>query len=342
MNRETAPMAPGQYADLLEKPGQIGRRDVRHLRGEVFRDSVVSYDEADAIFGIDGSATEKCPEWTEFYVEALTDFIVNQAEPRGYVNLANAQWLIDRVSRDGHLDTVTELELLVKVLDRSQTSPEMLVRYVMREISRAVLDDEGPLATGRTLSKGVIGEAEVELLRRVLYAFGGEAGISISRAEAELLFDLNDRTVQTQNHPAWQELFVKAVGNYLMAAASYKGPPRATALAREEWLGDESTNVRQTIVGAFAGLKQMFTEGFFDDVLDGHQQMERAWADRNRRVEAAEAAAAVISEDEANWLIDRLSRDGIMHDNEKALLRFIRRESPDLHPMLKPWLEKTA
>lgn len=342
MNRKSTDVPTGQYSDLLDVPGRISARDVRYLRGEVFRDGVVSYEEADAVFALDGTASEKCEEWTEFFVEALTDFAVDQAEPRGYVSLANAQWLIDRVSHDGHLDTATELELLVKVLDRSKSSPDLLVRFVMQEIGRAVIEGEGPLARGRKLQKGVIGEAEVELLRRVLYAFGGEAGISISRAEAETLFDLNDRTAQSENHPAWQDLFVKAVANYLMAAASYQAPSRAVALAREEWLDDESTDVKGTVLGAFAGLGQMFTKGFFDDIVDAHGQMERAWAERNRRAEQAEAAAAVVNSDEADWLVDRLDRDGAIHDNEQALLRFIRRESPDIHPRLKQWLEKSA
>jgi hypothetical protein len=340
MNRE--PSAVPVLGDLLEKPGCIGPADVRHMRGEVFRDGVVSFAEADAIFALDMATSEKCAEWTEFFVEALTDFTVNQAEPRGCVSLANAQWLIDRVSHDGHLDTVTELELLVKVLDRSQSSPELLVRYVMSEIGRAVLEGEGPLACGRTLEKGAIGEAEVELIRRVMYAFGGEAGISISRTEAETLFDLNDRSVQSKNHPAWNDLFVRAVANYLMAASSYKAPSRAVALVREEWLEDDSTDVRGTIVGAFAGLGQMLTKGFFDDIVDAHEQMERAWADRNHRVEQAESAAAVVDSEEVTWLIDRLDSDGMLRDNEKALLRFIRAESPDIHPKLKPWLEKSA
>lgn len=342
MNRSPFAASARQYAELLEELGRIGSSDVRHLRQEVFRDGVVSHAEAEAIFALNGAVADKCPEWAEFFVEALTDFTVNQAEPRGYVSLANAEWLVDRVSHDGHVDTVTELELLVKVLDRAKSSPDFLVRYTLNEAARAAVEGRGPLACGRHLKQGVIGEAEVELIRRVLYAVGGEAGISISRVEAETLFDLNDRTVEAENHPAWRELFVKAIGNYLMAAASYRAPPRAVALAREEWLEDTSVNIRDSVLGAFAGLGEMFTKSFFDDVTDAHQQIEKAWAARNERVERAEAEAAVVGSDEAEWLIDRLGGDGVVHENEKALLRFIRDVSPNVDPILKPWLEKSA
>jgi len=334
--------APNGFASLLQVPGRIGPLDVRHMRGEVFRDGIVSHAEAKALFALDGAVSDKCPEWAEFFVEALTDFIVDQAEPRGYVSLANAQWLISRVSHDGHLDTLTELELLVKVLDRAKSSPELLVRYVLSEIARTSIEGDGPLARGRTLKKGVIDEPEVEMIRRVLYAFGGAAGASISRSEAEVLFDLNDRTANEANHPAWGELFVKAIANYLMAAATYRAPPRAVALAREEWLEDDSTDIRSTVVGAFAGLGKMLTGSFLDNAVDAHSQIENAWAERNRRMAEQEAAAAVISDEEADWLIDRLGRDGVIHANERALLKFIKQESPDIHPRLKPWLDKSA
>ena len=342
MDRSTVSTSMFDVGKLLRQEGRIAERDVRHFRREVFRDGVVSTAEADAIFELDGAVTDKCQEWNVFFVEALTDFIVNQAEPRGYVSLANAEWLIERVSHDGHLDTLTELELLVKVLSAAQSSPDRLIRYTLSEIARTAIEGEGPLARGRQLSRGIIGEAEVELIRAVLYAFGGEAGIAISRPEAEVLFDLNDRTVEAENHPAWQELFVKAIANYLMAAASYQAPSRAVALAREEWLEDTDVDVASTLKGAFSGLGQMISGAFFGDILSAHQHMEKAWTERNHRVAAAEAEAERIESDEADWLIDRLSRDGLVHANEKALLRFIRDESPDIHPGLKPWLDKVA
>ncbi|MCB1462027.1 MAG: hypothetical protein KDJ90_06285 [Nitratireductor sp.] len=327
---------------LLKHSDRIGEEDVRHFRREVFRDGLVSHAEAEAVFSLDGAVPEKCAEWHVFFVEALTDFIVDQAEPRGYVSLSNAEWLIDRVSHDGHLDTLSELELLIKVMSKAQSSPDTLIRFTIGEIARAAIEAEGPLARGRQLKKGVIDEAEVEIIRAVLYAFGGEAGISISRPEAEVLFELNDRTVEAENHPAWQELFVKAIANYLMAAASYRAPSRVVALAREDWLEDSDADLASTVRGVFSGFGQLFAGVFFDEVTSAHEQMEKAWAERNRRVAAAEAEAERIEDGEADWLIDRLSNDGLIHANEKALLRFIRDESPDIHPRLKPWLDKVA
>ncbi|MEZ5872322.1 MAG: hypothetical protein R3D32_10805 [Nitratireductor sp.] len=330
------------FSGLLENPDRITDRDVLYFRREVFRDGVVSRAEADAIFAMDNAVAERCDQWRDFYVEALSEYAVNQQEPRGYVSVPNAEWLVERVSHDGRIDSLSELELLVKVISKAQHSPEMLVRFVLETVARSVIDGEGPLARGRQLTPGVIGEPEVELIRHVLYAFGGEQGLSISRAEADILFDINDRTVEAENHPAWRELFVKAIANHLMAAATYKAPPRTVALAREEWLEEPSQGVGSLLMGAVTGFGQLFSGAILGDIVDSHTQIERAWAERNERMEASEELNAVIEDREAEWLIDRISHDGRMHENEKALLRFIRDESPDIHPSLKPWLEKVA
>ena len=151
------------FAGLLKEPGHISPDDVRYFRSDVFRDGVVSAAEAEALFAMNAGVADKCPEWDAYFVEALTLYVVDQAEPRGYVTSDNAQWLIDCIARDGRVEPANELELLVKILDRSQSSPELLVGFALKIVARAVLEGEGPLASGRVLHKGVIGEAEVEL-----------------------------------------------------------------------------------------------------------------------------------------------------------------------------------
>ena len=96
------------------------------------------------------------------------------------------------------------------------------------------------------------------------------------------------------------------------------------------------------LLGAVTGMGQLLSGSLLGDITDSHGQIEKAWAERNARMEAEEAQASIIEDQEAQWLIDRISHDGRMHENEKALLRFLREESPDIHPSLKPWLEKVA
>ncbi len=333
----------GQYGELLERPGVISERDVKRFRREVFQDGFVSQVEADAVFALNDAVKTKCPEWNEFFIETMTDFTVMQAEPRGYVSNANAQWLVNSISHDGVVDSASELELLVRVLAKSHDCPPALARFALAQIAYAVIEGEGPLARGMQLTKGVIGAAEVELLRTVLYAAGGANGLSISKQEAEILFDLNERSDPSRNDPSWQDLFVRATANYLMAVSSASAPSRSEALARQEWLEDTEEDVSGFLGGIVGGMSKIFTEGFFDDVFtSSHVQMERAWNARNTTMEVAIHRNAAIDSTEAAWLVERIKRDGAINPNEKALLAFIRKESHQVDPKVMELLSQVA
>lgn len=317
---------------------RIVAEDVLMLRREVFRDGVVSRGEAESLFALDASCDDKCPEWSDFFVEAVTDYLVHQEKPAGHVSDDNAAWLIRAISTDGKVDTASELELLVRVLETARSAPDGLAAFALSQVSAAVIEGEGVLARRRgALTPGSIMEAEVELLRRILHAGGGEGSLGISRAEAEVLFDLNDRTAHADNHPSWDDLFVKALANHMMCASGYTPPTREEALSRERFL-DEGE----------AGIGQFFSRmvsGGLSGILSAYRREEgmEAWhAERNARLAAENEAAQGINGMEAEWLAARIGRDGLFHRNEAALLAFLRQESPDIHPLLRPLLERVA
>ena len=328
-------MSDGDVVAEVIASKRVTEEQVLRLRRAVYNDGMAEAGELERLFVIDEAATEHDPSWQVFFVEAVTDYIVNQVQPQGYISEANADWLMARISRDGSVKTATELELLVKVLEKAQSSPERLSAFALSQVKQAVVHGEGPLANGRALTPGRVDEAEAELMRRVLYAFGGDGNIAITRAEAEILFDINDASATAENHPAWNDLFVKAVANFMMAASGYSVPARQEALRREAWL-DEPTGGVADIFGRMAA-------GGLRGFLRAYREPERdAWAERNDRLEAKVAEAEVISADEAEWLARRIGRDGTLHANEKALLRFIRDEAPSVHPSLKSLIAKAA
>src|SRR5690606_11351061 len=98
------------------------------------------------------------------------------------------------------------------------------------------LAGKGVIGHNRGAAAGAVSEDDVELMRRMLYAFGGSGNIAVTQPEAEVLFDINDATSELDNHPAWSDLFVKAVSNFLMASSGYQVPSRQEALRREAWL----------------------------------------------------------------------------------------------------------
>ena len=220
----------------ISAKGAITLADVMRMRREVFSDGIVQESEAEALFTLNDACAVKDTAWSDFFVEALSDYLVHQAEPKGYLTTANADWLIDRISRNGKIDSITEIELLITVLDKARWAPPSLAAFALEQVKRTVLTGCGPIRSGKSLEPGVIDAADVELLRRILYAFGSDGNVAISRAEAEVLFDLNDATNGARNAPEWTDLFTKAVANFIMAASGYSAPPREEALRQEAWL----------------------------------------------------------------------------------------------------------
>lgn len=226
----------GFSIDSIIERGSITDGDVMKLRSVTYADGRISPVEADVLFQLNDAGLSFTRAWNDYFIEAITDFLVNQAEPMGYVTAENAHWLIDRVSHDGRVDTRTELELVINVIDRARWSPESLVHFALEQIRDAVMTSTGALRNGMALEAGTIGEAEVELLRRILYAFGGDGNVAVTRAEAEVLFEINDALAGGKPNPAWTDLFVKAIANTIMSVSSYAVPSREEALRRDAWL----------------------------------------------------------------------------------------------------------
>ena len=326
-----------EVAAALVTSNKVTADNVLRLRREVYRDGVATRVEAEALFAIDGACRDRCEEWDEFFIEAVTDYLVNLEAPQGYVSPENAQWLIRAISKDGVVDTRTEIELLIKVLEKAKQSPAMLSAFALKQVAEVVVNGQGALAKGRTARAGTVTLADVEMLRRVLYAFGGEGQAMVTRDEAEVLFVINDATIEAQNDPSWSDLFTKAIGYSLLASFGYVQPTRDEALAREEWLNDTDINIGGFFGRVFAGGLRDFTEKVFSDT-----SVENAYAERNARFAADNRIAESICSDEALWLVERIGRDGTLHANERQLLQFIAQEARDVHPKLQPLLDKVA
>ena len=319
----------------LSRAGKITEEDVKTLRGITYDDGHISASEADTVFGLANKVEDTCDAWDAYFVEVMTDFLVMQAEPRGYVSPENADWLMSKILKDGEICQRVELDLLVKIIERATMCPERLTTLALNAVRDAVLNGQGVLSGDSEAASMVVTDADVELLRRILYAAGGSGHIAITRAEAEILFELNDNTDHETNAPAWNDLFVKAIANNLMAHHGFKPPARDVAIRREQWLDDDETEGFVGFLGAAISLRGIWSAY----TGQSHEERSLAYLEEQRRNILMDESGA---EEEGNWVLDRIGRDGVIQDNERALLQFLKDESPDIFEGIDEVLTRAA
>lgn len=298
-------------AARLKDKARLDADDTLAMRRLAWPDGKIDDAEVDAIFDLNTTVRDSSPEWVDFFVEALTDYIVRQQSPAGYVDERKAAWLMAKIDHDGRVESNGELELLVKILEVATNAPERLKSYTLRQIEAAVQTGAGPTRDGGTLDPGSINATEARLLRRVLFAQAGDGPAVVSRAEAEMLFRIKNATLASDNAPEWKTLFVQAVGNHLMAHTTYRPLTADRALALDAFMNDTRVDV-----GNF--LRRMTQSSFSDGLAASRDPAGVAGMDAfaDDGVDASEIA----------WAKSEISADGNFDPLEEALVAFVVKE----------------
>jgi hypothetical protein len=251
---------------------------------------------------------------------------------------SEAKVLTNRIAPNGLVERKSELNLIVNVLDKSRWSPVSLSRLALEQIKRAVIDGDGPLREAHPGQQGCIRECEVELVRRILYAFGGDGCVAITRPEAEVLFDINGAIADPQSNAAWTDLFVKAVTNVVMAASGQAVPTREEALRRDAWLMEAKGELSPlALLSAMVSSSIDAVRATYQDQSTEERALARLEQQRIEIITNEE-----ITQAEAAWLCDRIGRDGRLTPNEAALVAYLRKESTKIHPDLQAAVERLA
>lgn len=306
MSIQFAELAKAVAADHRVSPGEI-----LELRRLGWGDGQIHRDEAEAIFAINRQIDAPDAEWVDFFVEALGEFVLNGTEPRGYVAQDEADWLVAALDHDGRLESMAELELLLRIMERAVNMPDSLKHYALRQVEQAVLTGTGPTRCGGHLSDVHITAAECGILRRIIFASGGHGPAAVTRHEAEMLFRLKDATLSEANDPAWDALFVDGVACYLKGF---------------ELLNAQISHTRAKELEAFIADNRASVSRFFGRMAKEMPQVRNHFgkvfgknAGGTRYVEA-QAAENLVTDDENAWLEAMIDADGEVDDLERALL----------------------
>lgn len=342
-------MATQDLSDIVDRvalTGEIDPADVLAVRRAVYGDDgQISTTEAEALFAIEGARRVHCPEWSSLFVEALTDHVLNQQPPAGYLSQDNADFVQRQIERHKEPSTDGCVELVTNLIEKAREVPPAFSAFALRLIKNAVIYADGPDAQGRLLGAGRVTEADVALLSRILWGAGSEGLLAVSRDEAEALVAIADATAGADNTAAFDDLFARAIGNYLLGATGRAVPSRDTALRWETEPGYK-VDVLATLSRVLAQSPQALDPEFVVDTLKNlrsfSENVEHELAIQNRAREAADAVSAVMTPEKAGWLLDHIDKNGVMTSPEKALVRFVAHEAAALDVSLAGAIAKVA
>lgn len=337
------PLRIEQLDRSLRSNGLIEVQHAVQLRRMIYAKGSVNRSDAEILFKLDRVCSRKDPAFASLYVEALTDYFVWQVEPRGHVTPEAARFLIANIAGDGHVSSGTELELLLNIVHWARSAPDDLATLVLESVRQSVLlSRDGPLGYNRPRLSICAGD--VALLRKALHAPAGDRGLLVSRKEAEALFSLNESTGAGANDPSWTEFFVLALANHLLNPMTDPVTPgHDAAVSRERWL-DERGSIGSMLSSVGASLARgdvPFREVWRELDPTGAARAE-AEAQADREETQRRLSRERVDADEATWLAERILRDGSIDENERALLSFLKKESPFIDPALESVMKRAG
>lgn len=331
----TQPLRIEHLDEGLRASGRIEAQHAIQLRRMIYAKGSVTRADAEILFKLDRACSKKDDAFAALYVEALTDYFVWQTDPKGYVTPEQGKFLIENVAGDGHVSAKTELELVLNVVHWARQCPEDVVTLVLEAVRQSVLlSRHTPIGANRPRAN--VGAGDVAILRKALHAPAGDGSLLVTRREADMLFALNEATGAGENDPAWKDFFVRAIANHLMNPMDTPvAPDYEVAKQRERWL-DERGSVGSLLTGvgkALASGDVPFAKVWhqFDPMGVAAARKEAEAEDRATRQRLAREE---IDADEVKWVSERILKDGTIDENEKALLAFLKKESPKIDPSL--------
>jgi hypothetical protein len=116
--------------DLLAD-GIIDAAEVKELEEVLYKDGVIDKDEADFLFELNNavSGKENAPEWKDFFVKAITSFVLDDEQSNGEVDDDEAKYLYDQIKGDGQIDDI-EKALLENIKAKSKNFPSLLAELL--------------------------------------------------------------------------------------------------------------------------------------------------------------------------------------------------------------------
>ena len=138
--------------------------------------------------------------------------------------------------------------------DVPQPSCRKTAAHALTIVRDGVITGEGPTTKGRVHFSRSLDADDTAWCARILTATAVNDQ-PVSRAEAEVLFEINEAATERTDGGRFDDLLAKAVAHYAASASGLKVPPRSVALAQdiESWAPSYASKVNSEMLEWIAG-----------------------------------------------------------------------------------------
>jgi len=217
-------------ACLVAGKGQITPDDVGLMRRHMWPEGICSRQQVVMAIALDNCCETRCPEWTTYLVEAITDFVVWRGSADGIVSGETAGWLLEGLAERGAIPSQAGLDILLHVLDVAREVPGFLSAAALNQLRLALLPQPQGAYAQRRSGANAVTKADLAYIWRVLRSALDRGCLRLSRAERLILQAIDRLATPAEHHPGWREMMA------LAELISQSGGVRTTA-----WLNVERT-----------------------------------------------------------------------------------------------------
>ncbi len=111
--------------------GKIDASEVAQIKRAIYEDGKIDTNEADFLFELNNKCSKNPNDssWVDFFVEAISSYLLEDQESPGTIDKKEADWLLEKIESDGKLDS-TEKALLKELSSRAKSMPENLKAFI--------------------------------------------------------------------------------------------------------------------------------------------------------------------------------------------------------------------
>ncbi len=212
--------------ELTSKPA-LFERDVERLRHALYRQGGVDRRSAAEIMQANRIMQTSHNGWSEFYLEALSDFFLEYQGDNVVLPACSEEMLLAWLGDGVAIDHVNERRLILRILLKATSTPVLLERRVLDAVKENFLHHSERWIGAGERSKGVVDALDMQLIRRLTHGARGQYPRRSNQAVVSFLVDLEQQVKQFTDREGWRRLLIDCVALHLTM-----GPMNGCALEK--------------------------------------------------------------------------------------------------------------